>query len=231
MSQNSISIYKIVEFNKDFEIIKSYWIEPKTFNSIYNGIDDVRLFSFDDQIHIIGNINNNEVQCGILKNNNFHFWEIKSDFPLHHCEKNWVFSPYKNKICIVYNWNPFVLCSFEEQHIKKLFEKKLPSYLKNIIGSSCGFVFENEIWFITHLIDSSEELNYYYHSILVFDLDYNLLRFTPYFKFKKEPVEYTLSIFVDKENIIIPISSMDKTSELHFYNKTEIERSFYQHKN
>ena len=73
---------------------------------------------------------------------------------------------------------------------------------------------------------------YYYHSILVFDLEYNLLRYTPYFKFKKERIEYTLSIFIDEnDTIIIPVSSMDKTTELYFYDQSEIKFTFLEDKN
>ena len=228
---NLISIYKMIEFDKNFEILSTYWIEPKEFHSFYSGIDDIRLFPYQDKIHIIGNINNCEVQTGLLKENEFLYKKMYSNFPLQPCEKNWVFTLYKNKLCIIYGWDPFTLCSFEKNKIQKIFEKKLPTYLNDTRGSSCGFLYENEIWFIIHKVDTSEELRYYYHSILVFDIDYHLLRYTPYFKFKKEPIEYTLSIFIEKDTIIIPISSMDKTTELFFYDKSEIERFFYQDKN
>lgn len=228
---NLISIYKIIEFDKNFEILSTFWIEPKEFYSFYSGIDDIRLYPYEDKIYIIGNINNNEVHAGLLKENEFLYKKIDSSFPLQPCEKNWVFTPYKNKLCIIYGWDPFTLCSFENNKIRKIMEKKLPTYLNQTRGSSCGFLYENEIWFIIHKVHTSEELRYYYHSILVFDIDYHLLRYTPYFKFKKEPIEYTLSIFIEKDTIIIPISSMDKTTELFFYDKSEIERFFYQDKN
>lgn len=228
---NLISIYKIIEFDKNFEILSTYWIEPKELHSFYTGIDNLRLFPFEDNIYIIGNINNNEVHSGILEKKNFSYQKIQVNFPLLSSEKDWVFTRYKNKLCILYNWNPLILCSFDNYKIEKILEKKLPTYFLNIKGSSCGFLYENEIWFIVHQIDESEEFSYYYHSILVFDLDYNLLRYTPYFKLKNEPIEFTLSIFIDHDTIIIPVSSMDKTTELCFYDKSQLYFINYKDKN
>ena len=57
---------------------------------------------------------------------------------------------------------------------------------------------EDEIWFVTHIV-SYEQPRHYYHVIVVFDEDMNLLRYSAPFKFEGEPIEYCLSIVVENE--------------------------------
>lgn len=228
-----ISIYKLYKFNKNWSIISTRWINNIYQDGFYEGIEDVRLYNYKNKNHIIGTHINKKIRIcsGILDNNNFQYSILNSDFPLQDCEKNWIYTEYKNELCIIYKWYPLTICSLKDNKISKILEIDLPLYFKDIRGSSCGFQYNNEIWFIVHLVDVFSNPRYYYHSILVFNKDYELLRYKPFFKLSEKPIEYSLSISIENNNVIIPISSMDRTTQLLFFEKSKLENTFIMHKN
>lgn len=230
-----ISIYKLYQVGKDWNILSTQWLDKIIdFNHFYIGIEDVRLFSYDNSIKIIGTHIDKKIRicAGELdKDYQFQYSDLNSDFPLQDCEKNWVYTKYKNELCIIYKWFPFTLCSLKENKISKIVEIELPLYFRDIRGSSCGFEYRDEIWFLVHLVDTKSIPRYYYHSILVFNQEFSLLRYTPYFKLTEKPIEYSLSISIEDNYIIIPISSMDRTTEILFFEKLKLENAFLEYKN
>ena len=88
-----------------------------------------------------------------------------------------------------------------------------------------GFTWKNEIWFICHIV-SYENPRQYYHIICVFDKEMELLNYTYPFKFEGEPIEFCLSITIEKDKIIIPYSTWDKTTKLGIYDRSLIEKLF-----
>ena len=100
----------------------------------------------------------------------------------------------------------------------------MPIYFSHLRGSTCGFDYNNEIWFVQHLV-SHENPRYYYHVITVFDKDMNILRYSAPFKFSNNPIEYCLSIIVENERVIINYSTWDRTSEIGIYDKKYLEDS------
>ena len=230
-----ISIYKLYQISKDWKVVHSLWLDNiSDFDRFYIGIEDIRLFSYDSFIKIIGTHIDKKIRVcsGILDDKyTFQYSILESDFLLNDCEKNWVYTEYKNKLCIIYKWFPFTICSLHENKISKILEVELPLYFKDIRGSSCGFLYEDEVWFIVHLVDTLSVPRYYYHSILVFSQDYSLKRYTNYFKLTEKPIEYSLSISIEDNYIIIPISTMDRTTEILFFEKSKIENAFFKHKN
>ncbi len=118
----------------------------------------------------------------------------------------------------------------------------MPKIFSYVRGSSCGFTYkkqliqksdesknnitlvaeENEIWFITHLV-SYENPRHYYHLIAVFDENMNLLRYSAPFKFEGEPIEYSLSIVVEDDRVLINYSTWDRTTRIGIYDKKYID--------
>lgn len=232
-----ISIYKLYKFNKNWNIISTSWIDnitPKNINSFYEGIEDIRLYNYKNKNYIIGTYINNKIRIcsGTLDNNNqFQYSILNSDFPLQDCEKNWIYTEYNNELCIIYKWFPLTICSLKNNKISKILEVELPLYFKDIRGSSCGFSYQDEIWFLVHLVDTLSSPRYYYYSILVFNKDYELLRYKPFFKLSEKSIEYSLSISIENNYVIIPISSMDRTTQLLFFEKSKLENTFLEIKN
>jgi hypothetical protein len=158
--------------------------------------------------------------------------EIESPFG-HSCEKNWVYFSVGNSSAkdfnigekyIIYNWNPLQIYKYNSagKGIELVKIISMPPIFKNCRGSTCGFNFSSEIWFIVHIV-SEETPRHYYHIISVFDTNMNLIKYSAPFKFEGEPIEYCLSIILDYEKIIINYSTWDRTTKIGVYDKKYID--------
>jgi hypothetical protein len=57
----------------------------------------------------------------------------------------------------------------------------------------------------------------------VFDTNMNLQRYSAPFKFEGEPIEYSLSIVVEDERVLINYSTWDRTTRIGVYDKKYID--------
>jgi len=244
-----ITVNKFVELDKDFKIKTEKWMELKFDNRMYIGIEDVRIFNDIEtnsllfigtgfhQNHKIGIVNGNyDINSGKLNER-----EIVPDFANSDCEKNWVFVDYNGSSHIIYNWYPLKICKMNnDKNILSLVKTNdMPKIFSRIRGSTNGFkyskkidtnnngnitidIIEEEIWFITHLV-SYETPRHYYHLIVVFDINMNLLRYSAPFKFEGDPIEYCLSIVVNDDHVLINYSTWDRTTRIGVYDKKYID--------
>jgi hypothetical protein len=241
--KNITTINKYVELSKKFE--KTY---EKVFDLVYNnkyylGVEDVRIFNSvnnnvnnnSDNIVFMGTSLHDNGKLGISygqydKNKvSLDYKELKCSFNNADCEKNWVFCNTKiydvsNNTAqqILYKWHPLQICSLNDDHIDLLVERNMPGVFKYARGSSSGFNYNNEIWFVVHVV-SYESPRYYYHMIVVFDELMNLLRYSSLFTFEEINIEYCLSIIVEDNKVIIPYSTIDRTTKVGIYDKLYIE--------
>jgi len=216
-------------FNVNYE--KKFIVEYNE-NKRYLGIEDIKIYNdqYSNKIKFIGTCLCENGNLGIgygnyeIDNKTLIHDELKSSFNNNECEKNWVYFDYMNKTHIIYNWFPLTICSINMQNnsIEILEKKDMPLIFSHIRGSSCGYTYKNEIWFITHLV-SYENPRHYYHLIIVFDKNMKLLRYTAPFKFEGEPIEYSLSILVEDTRVLITYSTWDRTSNIGVYSKDYIE--------
>jgi hypothetical protein len=182
-----------------------------------------------------------------LNNNILISNELSQNFNYSQCEKNWVYVDYLNETHVIYKWNPMQICKLnnETNMIEIVKTINMPNIFTHARGSSCGFKYiknlpnnlnnidnintnininieEHELWFVVHLV-SYESPRHYYHMIVVFDNNMNLLRYSAPFKFEGEPIEYCLSIIVNENNVIMNYSVWDRTSIIAVYDKKYIE--------
>lgn len=240
VDDNIISTYKLHILNSSFDILQTKEMkfpEKKEFKHFYVGNEDIRLFQFENDIYTIGTtfIQNATTQIcvgtGKLKDkeSNLDLRPItKSSVPLEQCEKNWVYCTYENKLHIIYKWFPLQICCLQNDNfLQCVKEIEVPNFFKIIRGSSCGFVFENETWFVCHAV-SHEKPREYYHIFVVFDSAMTtLVNYTPLLKFSKKPIEYVLSLIVTDTTIIVPYSVMDGATKIGTFDKKYIESFFY----
>ena len=155
--------------------------------------------------------------------NNLQYQELKN---IQKCEKNWVYfadtSDGKNELKVVYYWYPLVIGKISENAFKMTEKKSMPLLFANVRGSTCGFAYKDEIWFVTHMV-SHEVPRHYYHLVVVFDKKMNLLRYTAPFKFEGQAIEYCLGLVVEDERVIMTYSTWDRTSIVSVYDKKYIE--------
>lgn len=233
--QNIISLNKCFLLDEKFNILNTYIfnIDIKNNDNLYIGIEDIKIYNSNQKLLFIGTeFNKNKNNLGIsygeynYLNNKIisHQLILNNNNKLNICEKNWIFTKYKNKTHVIYKWFPLTICEFNCDEINIIEEKKMPLFFSNIRGSTCGFNHEvnQELWFITHLV-SHEIPRHYYHCIIVLDYNLNLLRYSAPFKFENEAIEYCLSILVNNNQLIINYSTWDKTTRIGFYEKEYIE--------
>ena len=212
--KNIISINQYVELDNDLNIITK-----KMFANI--GIEDIKIFKDNDKnIIFIGNKNDMIVGNYDITQNKLEGAYISSN------NRCGVYVNYKEETHIIYGWFPLRICKINEQNELYLVEeKKMPLLFTHVRGSTCGFEYLDEIWFIQHIV-SYETPRYYYHIISVFDKKMNLLRYSSPFQFEKTPIEYCLSILVENDRILINYSNWDRTTRIGIYDKTYINSLF-----
>lgn len=238
-----ISINKFVELNKNMTIKNEKWLELLFVDRRYIGIEDIRIFNdiqTDDLLFIGTGFHHNEkigIVSGNYNINNYKLegTEITQNFNNSICEKNWVYVDFKNETHIVYDWNHVNIYKINKETSKLNFvaKRETPCIFSRIRGSSNGFKYnskkndpinveENEIWFVNHIV-SYETPRHYYHIISIFDTSMNLLRYSAPFKFEGEPIEYSLSIVVEDERVLINYSTWDRTTRIGIYDKKYID--------
>uniref|UniRef100_A0A6C0HQR5 Glycosyltransferase 2-like domain-containing protein n=1 Tax=viral metagenome TaxID=1070528 RepID=A0A6C0HQR5_9ZZZZ len=150
--------------------------------------------------------------------------EIKPSFNVSECEKNWVYANLSGDLNIVYKWSPLTLCKIDEtaRVLNLVRTIDMPKIFNYVRGSTNGFNYKNEIWFVGHLV-SYEQPRHYYHIFSVFDENMKLLRYSAPFKFNKECIEYCLGLIVEDDRVICSYSSWDRTTNIAVYDKTYID--------
>jgi hypothetical protein len=152
------------------------------------------------------------------------YTEIIPSFTVSECEKNWVYVNTDNSLQIVYKWFPLTLCKIDDNagqlNIVRTIE--MPKFFNHVRGSTNGFNFNNEIWFVGHIV-SYEQPRHYYHIFSVFDENMKLLRYSAPFKFDTECIEYCLGLIVEDDRVICSYSSWDRTTNIALYDKSYID--------
>jgi tetratricopeptide (TPR) repeat protein len=221
-------------------------------NSVYAGLEDVRLFSFNDKLFYNANrglghrnmmIEHGEIDT-VTGNTNSVLVRYKDQS----IEKNWVlFENNRGEMKCIYKWNPLTIGDIVHESTFKTpngVEPSSDTYADFIVsntfttnpmfdkarGSTNGVKVLDEIWFIIHYV-SYETRRYYYHMMVAMDpATYRVKRATPIFTFTGEKVEYTLGFVFEsaKSNDVIKIgySVMDRTTEYIDIPRTWFESKF-----
>ena len=232
--QHIITINKYFEMDNNFAVIKEKLIDIEYVDRRYIGIEDVRIFmTTDDKLQFIGTGFHKNNKIGIVtgkyepleENNALVPNEINPSFTVSECEKNWVYVNVNNELCVVYNWFPLKLCKIDEALGKLNIVKtvEMPPFFKHVRGSTNGFQYKNEIWFVGHIV-SYEQPRHYYHMFSVFDENMKLLRYSAPFKFDQHCIEYCLGLIVESDRVICTYSTWDRTTDIAVYDKKYIDK-------
>lgn len=188
---------------------------PKKETNI-KGIEDIRLFTFQDKIMYIGTTfeyatanTKNTMILGEYDYNNMRLINNMILSPPYesHLEKNWIPINHNNtKILFIYSWYPIKIGHIDENNKLNIdIIHNTPYFFKNIRGSTPIVEYNNMLFAIVH--GSIETpVRKYYHLFVILEKDtYKPLKYTVPFYFNKFAVEYTLcfSIMHDIVNIII----------------------------
>ena len=231
--KNIITVNKYILLNNEFKILKEDWIELDFDNRRYIGVEDVKIFTEPEtkDVLFIGTGFHKNQQIGIvsgyydIQQKRMNINELTCGFNTASCEKNWIFFELFGLTHIIYQWQPLTVCKVNKSNnvLDGVLQKNMPAIFAHFRGSTCGYKFNNETWFVTHLV-SYEKPRQYYHIIVVFDDKLNLLRYSAPFKFEGEPIEYCLSILVENNRVIMNYSTWDRTTKIAIYDKYYIEQ-------
>ena len=217
------------------EYIEGSWIitnevfiqHDTTLDHYYVGLEDVRLFAGNtynaNRGLVDGTMTIETGKINILTGSVESYKILRTDGESRKIEKNWVFLQ-ENKM--IYGWSPLVIGSINGELFEKTHEIKTPACFKHLRGSTNGLQIGNEIWFICHTV-SYEDRRYYYHMFVVLDANtYEVVKYSPYFTFEKEKVEYTLGFTYDDSSntFLIGYSIMDKRTEYMTILKSSIDQ-------
>lgn len=227
-SINVIAIFdtSTIPWKKTKEFIFNY---DKAYDNQYLGIEDMRLIINKNRVLYNANRALNEanivVEQGIIdieknENNQSILLNIENQKKI---EKNWVlFNDNIQNIKVIYNWFPLTVCDIDENvthetslRVDVKHSIETPYFFKYLRGSTNGVNIDDEIWFICHLV-SYEERRYYYHIIVVLDMEtFELKKYSQLFTFEKSPVEYTLGFIYNEttKRFIIGYSIMDRETK------------------
>jgi tetratricopeptide (TPR) repeat protein len=192
----------------------------------YVGLEDVRIFNDDYIIYYNSNrgisYGNMEIEHGIIDLSKESTVEQRclKKVNQHTIEKNWVLIPSNNVIKTylkaIYNWSPnLIIGDIVEDQFVETHQIKVPEFFKYLRGSTNGVMIKDEIWLMCHAV-SYEDRRYYYHIVVVLDkYTYKLKKYTPFFTFEGEKVEYTLGFnyLDDQGTILIGYSVYDKSTK------------------
>ena len=218
------------------------------------GFEDIRVYNYKGTLYYIACIldDNRKITSVTsdvydIKNEEFKLNKkiiIPTFYPINkrRVEKNWVFFPYKNELCVVYNWYPLQICKID-YHENKLNLKKInydmDLYFKDTKGSSCGVVYNNYIWFILHKSQKNaftqrpncfQSAHHYQHFFAIFDLDMNLIRYTETFKLHEDYVEFCTGFIIKDDKMIISYGASDCKSFVSIYSLSYIKNELYWYK-
>lgn len=152
------------------------------------------------------------------------------------CEKNWVFC---NADCdVIYQWFPLTIGKIvekekpKEENMEKYLmlevkeEKPMPDFFRHVRGSTHGYKFQDEIWFLCHVVEYCQPREYY-HFFVVFDLEMKLQRWSQLFKFESEKIEYSLGLIVEQDRLIVSYSKWDREPCIGIYDKIKVEMDMF----
>ena len=238
ITKNAIALLDIS--NPTWKVIQEFELKyNKEYDGLYVGLEDVRLMLYDNSIFynanrgIDGSMTVEHGEISLVNEST-----ISSKWPKranhHNTEKNWVLLPGGDDLNVVYHWNPELIIGVFSKNTESTFiethRNPVPSFFKELRGSTNGVVIKDEIWLICHTV-SYEERRYYYHMIIVLDKDtYRVKRYTSLFTFEGEKVEYTLGFvyFEKTDELLIGYSLYDKCTKYISVGRNNFENMMIQ---
>ena len=248
------TVNKIFNLDEEFNIIgEPLILKPETNNLRYVGMEDLKLFPilknnkyYNTDCAFIGtceNPINNRISMGygkITLDGDIQFslnYKVVNTPYNKECEKNWVFyNDSEGNTNIIYQWFPLTIGRIEDCNdsndesrptLNIIQTKEMPTYFKNVRGSSNGCEISDEIWFLCHVVEYCQPREYY-HFFAIFDKKtMDIKRWSHLFKFEGEKIEYALGLIVEEKRIIISYSKWDSEPTIGIYDKEKVEKDMF----
>lgn len=235
----TINVIAVVNLRR-MKIVREFILEyDRSHDKHYVGLEDVRLFFHNNKLHFNANRGlpdgNMVVEHGMI---DLDQGKTKSTFlnmdGQRSIEKNWVLfetmvsGTNQREMRVIYNWHPIILGNITNENVfQKFGETATPRCFKNLRGSTNGCLIPelHEVWFLCHAV-SYEDRRYYYHMWVVLDANTCALKkYSPFFTFQKEKVEYTLGLIysVNDKAFVVGYSILDRETHYVQIEKTVVD--------
>jgi len=206
----------------------------KIHDGLYAGLEDVRLLEYRNTLLYNANrglgYHNMKIEHGkIIGHSTFEDVILKKEGE-QQVEKNWVLLEANDKLYCIYEWYPLTIGTIENDIYNSKHEYVMPLFFKHVRGSTNGQVYvnengEKEIWFICHSV-SYESRRFYYHLFVCLDaITMKLKKYTPWFTFEGNPVEYSLGFIFHEAEILIGYSTMDNETKFMTIDKKVVDNA------
>jgi hypothetical protein len=188
--------------------------EPeKTYPSNIEGLEDVRLFSFQNKLHFTASSKNLSADGKIVMSvgeynpeqktmNNISIIESPKGSG---CEKNWIYVPEssltgiedsKNRMNFIYGWHPLEIGAVNDKKLVIHTKYDTPAFFSRFRGSSTICEYDGRLWAVVHFVKYSTP-RVYYHVVIGFNRDtMKPEQYSLPFCFRKTAIEYCLGFTI-----------------------------------
>ena len=197
-------------------------------NHRLHGVEDIRIAEYGGKTIFTGTICNSKSKIGMAMGEYKNNPDIVELDMLSSCEKNWVLVPGRDKMEIVYSWNPLCVKEVDPEtgHIKDLYTKSMPSIFNHVRGSTNGIIHDKYIYFYSHLVLHGNPRKYI-GIISKFDMKMNYIGCSYPFKLSQSSIEYCLGMIIEDERIVFSYSENDGSSKIAVINKERFFNDFW----
>jgi len=178
------------------------------------GVEDVRLYrDADGEVRFFGVTSEYSEKIRILSGvcdleTGEYRTPVVLESPLNaDCEKNWI--PVNGTDDVIYSWNPLRIGQIEGNQLVFKQTLKTPDFFRHLRGSAVPIRVNDELWCLVHYVHHSSPRKYY-HCIVKLDAStYKPKSISLPFVFRKEGIEYCLSMTYGKNELEFIFSSWD----------------------
>ena len=215
----------MLEMNSNFEVIENHHVLDKsnriTFNTMSRGLEDGRLFVWDNQIYSVSSFADsypNTHRTGLIKFNSEYDVESVIGFEPEtytKCEKNWipiVNSDNKLELMYMYDQRHIVIPEFDprESVADRITCRRKDNFtmkpnLSWIRGGTVHIPYKDGFLCIIHEALINAQVHKYYHRFIYLDTDYTPIKMSDVWWFGQADVEYVTGLCwsLDKKHLVI----------------------------
>lgn len=242
LPQQWISLNSRFIVNKDFikisdeTFLQEDFIKEQHYSFI--GLEDLRIYNFKDNYYYISTYFDNNRKITSTSFDIYNPTEDKYELNrniilpnmydinyMKQIEKNWSLIEIENELCVIYKWFPLQIGKIDytnkQMNIIKI-NYNIPNCFKGARGTTCGYIRDNEIWFVLHkaqhYIQNKKYFFNYQHFFAVFDLNMNFIRCSELFKLGDCKVEFCVGLIIQNNEIILSYSLLDTNTMVSVYN-------------
>lgn len=197
---------------------------PKIIDSNITGLEDVRLFMFNNQLLFTATQKEYSHKIRVLYGKmNLSEMKVSTGFIMEPptdtvCEKNWIPISLDGKLSFIYTYHPLTIGHLNAKH-QLVIDRKIetPGLWKSMRGSSIPIINphnKDELWMLVHMVEYSVPRKYYHCIIVLNSKTLEPIKYTIPMCFSWNGVEYALSLLIEDKDIFITYSRFDKESRI-----------------